>query len=361
MSAEWQFEISRSDLAVTRIAETAAAPLLPGQIRLRIERFAFTANNITYASMGESMGYWQFYPAADAAWGRVPVWGFASIVESTCAELGEGERIYGYWPMGSHVVLTPGRISASSFVESTAGRAKLAAAYNLYTRCAADPAYDAALEDLQALLKPLYVTSFLIDDLLAAEDFFAASQIVISSASSKTAFALAHALHGRANRPRLIGLTAAGNHGFVAGLGLYDAVVPYDALDRIDAAQPTAFVDMAGNGPVRNALHRHCGDNLKFSLMVGLAHRDKRASMEGLPGAKPVLFFAPERLKQRGQDWGRAGLEQRIDAAWRPFVAAARSWLHIHEGHGPQAFAACYARMLAGNTPPDEAWMLLPS
>lgn len=360
MTAEWQFEVSRADLAVTRIAEAEAPALLSGQVRLHIERFAFTANNITYASMGESMAYWQFYPAADTAWGRVPVWGFATITETQCDGLSIGERIYGYWPMGSHAVLTPGRITASSFVESGAGRQSLAAAYNLYTRCAADPAYDAANEDLQALLKPLYVTSFLIDDLLAAENFFGASQIVISSASSKTAFALAHALHSRSERPRLIGLTAAGNRGFVAGLGLYDAVVDYAALGSIDAAQPTAFIDMAGNGDIRNALHRHCGDNMKFSLMVGLAHRDKRASMAGLPGAKPVLFFAPERLKQRGQDWGRAGLEQRIDAAWRPFVAAARPWLKIHEGRGPQAFAACYARMLAGSTPPDEAWMLLP-
>ena len=360
MTAEWQFEVARGNLAETRIHAAALAPLAAGQVRLRIERFAFTANNITYASMGDSMGYWHFYPAAETAWGRVPVWGFASIIESQCDGLDVGERIYGYWPMGSHATLSPGRITAESFVETTPGRQSLAAAYNLYMRCAADPGYDAAHEDLQALLKPLYVTSFLIDDLLAAEDFFGAGQIVISSASSKTAFALAHALHGRAERPRLIGLTAPGNMDFVRGLGLYDDVVTYDALEGLDAGLPAAFVDMAGNGPVRNALHRHFGDALTFSLMVGLAHRDKRASMEGLPGAKPVLFFAPTRLKQRSEDWGRAGLMQRIDAAWRPFVAAAAGWLHIHEGQGQEAFAACYARMLAGSTPPAEAWMLLP-
>ncbi|WP_430396815.1 DUF2855 family protein [Ferrovibrio sp.] len=354
----WDFEVARGDLAVTRIVEHELPPLQDGEIRLHIDRFAFTANNITYAAMGDSMAYWRFYPAADPAWGRVPVWGFADIAESRCDGLNPGERIYGYWPMGSHATLKPGRITPASFVETAEHRAGLAAAYNSYTRCAADPGYEAAFEDLQALLKPLYVTSFLIDDQLADTEYFGAEQLIIASASSKTAFALAHAAHQRAARPRIIGLTAESNRGFVEKLGCYDAAVSYDALNSLDATKPAVFVDMAGNGPVRNALHGHFRDNMKFSLMVGLSHRDKRASMADLPGPKPVLFFAPDRLKVRGQEWGRDGLNSRIDAAWRPFVRAAAGWLKVSTGHGPDGFARVYAAMLDGKAPPAEAWML---
>lgn len=361
MADAWDFEVSRADLGAVRIKQGTLTPLNPGEIRLKVDRFAFTANNITYASMGESMAYWRFFPA-EAGWGRVPVWGFATIAESRCEGLSVGERIYGYLPMGTHLVLQPTRINAASFVDATAHRQGLAAAYNLYNRCAGDPGYEAAFEDLQALLKPLYVTSFMIDDQLAEHDFFGARQVVISSASSKTAFALAHALKQRAGGasggPRVIGLTAASNRAFVQGLGCYDETVIYDDLKNLDAAQPTAFVDMAGNGPIRNALHEHFRDNMTFSLMVGLAHRDQRASMAGLPGAKPILFFAPDRLKKRGQDWGREGLFQRIDAAWRPFVRAASGWLQISTGHGPAAFEPVYRAMLDGRAPPADAQML---
>ncbi|WP_428249066.1 DUF2855 family protein [Ferrovibrio sp.] len=362
MAKAWDFEVARGDLAATRVVEHDLPPLQDGEIRLRIDRFAFTANNITYATMGDSMAYWRFYPAADPAWGRVPVWGFADIAESRCDGLSPGERIYGYWPMGSHATLKPGRITPASFVETAEHRASLAAAYNLYTRCAADPGYDKAHEDLQALLKPLYVTSFLIDDQLGDAGFFGAEQVIIASASSKTAFALAHALSQRQSlgqqRPRIIGLTAESNRGFVQSLGCYDEAVSYDAIASLDASKPAVFVDMAGNGPIRNALHQHFRDNLKFSLMVGLSHRDKRASMADLPGAKPVLFFAPDRLKMRGQEWGRDGLNSRIDAAWRPFVRAASGWLNISTGHGPSDFARVYAALLDGKAPPAEAWML---
>ena len=45
------------------------APLASGQVRLRVEHFALTANNITYAAFGAAMNYWQFFPTDDDGWG----------------------------------------------------------------------------------------------------------------------------------------------------------------------------------------------------------------------------------------------------------------------------------------------------
>jgi hypothetical protein len=73
------FLIKRGDLRDTAWTESRPGPLAPGAARLKVEAFALTANNVTYATFGEAMGYWNFFPAADPAFGRVPVWGFAKV------------------------------------------------------------------------------------------------------------------------------------------------------------------------------------------------------------------------------------------------------------------------------------------
>ena len=43
------------------------------------------------------MSYWGFFPA-EPGWGRMPVWGFAKVLESRSEALEEGIRVYGYLP-----------------------------------------------------------------------------------------------------------------------------------------------------------------------------------------------------------------------------------------------------------------------
>ena len=40
-------------------------PLAQGQVRLRVERFALTANTVTYATTGDTLGYWDFFPTGE--------------------------------------------------------------------------------------------------------------------------------------------------------------------------------------------------------------------------------------------------------------------------------------------------------
>src|SRR3954471_20129963 len=101
--------VRQDQLGTTRIETREAVPLAPGQIRVRIDSFALTSNNITYAAFGDAMNYWQFYPTGEAGWGIVPVWGFATVVQSLHPGVAVGERLYGYWPMSNQAVLTPGR------------------------------------------------------------------------------------------------------------------------------------------------------------------------------------------------------------------------------------------------------------
>ena len=84
-------QIRKDHLPTTRWHERADEPLAPGQVRVRIDRFALTSNNITYAAFGEAMNYWRFYPTGEEGWGVIPVWGFATVVESTHPEVPVGE------------------------------------------------------------------------------------------------------------------------------------------------------------------------------------------------------------------------------------------------------------------------------
>ncbi|MDP3612920.1 MAG: DUF2855 family protein, partial [Rubrivivax sp.] len=146
--------IQRSDLHRVQIGPDpdapASRPLDEGQARLALQHFALTANNITYAAFGEAMQYWQFFPAPVPAWGCLPVWGFAVVSESRAEGVEVGERVYGYFPAGTHLVVTPGRVRTSGFVDTSAHRQDLAAAYQQYVFCAADPTWQPQLEGLQA-------------------------------------------------------------------------------------------------------------------------------------------------------------------------------------------------------------------
>jgi len=340
-----RYLVDQSDLRRVRSLTGPLPPLEPGQALLRVDRFAFTANNITYAETGERLQYWKFFPSGEAAWGVIPVWGFADVVASRSDGLEEGERVYGFLPMATHLVVRPERIGAGGFIDNSAHRQALPAAYNGYVRCRGDALYKKEHEDLQSLLRPLFITSFLIDDFLDESAFFGAKQVLCSSASSKTAFGLAHLLHRR-GAVAAIGLTSAGNRTFVESLGCYSRTVLYGDLAQLPRER-TVYVDFAGSASVRTAVHAHFGDALAYSCAVGMSHRELNPPGRELPGPRPTFFFAPDRVRKRAKDWGREGFDQRFGAAWNDFVPQAAKWLEVHVGER-EALPAIHAATLEG-------------
>ncbi|HWI12007.1 MAG TPA: DUF2855 family protein [Burkholderiaceae bacterium] len=359
------FVVERHKLNQTRWVHSEPAPLAQGDVRLAIASFALTSNNVTYAAFGEAMNYWGFFPTGDAATGCIPVWGFADVTESRCDGVAIGERFYGYWPIANEVVLQPTRLDAAGFSDGAAHRRELHAVYNRYLRCSADPGYDAAREAEQALLRPLFFTSFLIDDFLADNDFFGARTVILSSASSKTAYGTAFCLaqrRGTTSAVRIVGLTSHANLGFTRGLGCYDEVLDYDAVATLPVDAPAVYVDFSGSVALRAAVHGRFGDRLAYSCSVGGTHWDDLGSGKGLPGPRPTLFFAPAQIKKRNADWGPAGLRQRLAAAWlafmRPVTDARQPWLRVVRGHGAAAIESTYAALLGGSANPAEGHVL---
>ncbi|MGB2517175.1 MAG: DUF2855 family protein, partial [Pseudomonadales bacterium] len=111
-----QLWVDRSDIRQTLQVTAELPALAEGEVLLAIDKFGLTANNVSYAVTGDSIGYWKFYPAKDN-WGVVPVWGCARVVQSICPDIPVGERLWGYLPMASHAVLTPGNVHADYFVD----------------------------------------------------------------------------------------------------------------------------------------------------------------------------------------------------------------------------------------------------
>ena len=340
-----ELHVQRAALGnISKVTRELAAG--PGQVLLQIERFALTANNMTYAAHGQDMAYWGFFPAPDG-FGIVPVWGFARVVESHAEGITTGDRFYGYWPMASHAVVTPVKISPRGFTDGAAHRAKLPPVYNNYVPASA--AYGP--ETVQALFRPLYTTSFVLDVMLAESP---AKTLVLTSASSKTALGLAQAAKGR---QRIVGLTSAANRGFVEATGYFDAVIDYAEAAALSAeAGPVALVDFSGNGAVRHTVHSALGDALIESHVVGDTHWDT-ANTNSLPGVAPKLFFAPSVIVERIAAWGAEGFENRLAAAWRSFIAST-GWLHIVEAQGADAAMAHWQALAAGRIDPAEGLVL---
>jgi Protein of unknown function (DUF2855) len=350
------FLVKRDNLRECRVAESSAPQIEAGQALLRVDSFGLTANNITYAVMGEAMSYWDFFPAEDG-WGRVPMWGFAEVEQSEAAGVEAGTRVFGYLPPSSHLLVVPADAGESGFVDASPHRAALPSAYHRYLPTGSDRFYRAETEEIQMLLRPLFFTSFLIDDQLADDGLAEGGPILIASASSKTAIAAAFLL-SRREGVELVGLTSAGNASFVEGLGIYDLTVPYDAIETLER-RPATFVDMAGAGGVRGAVHSHLGEDLVHSMAVGITHWEELGAGAGeLPGPRPAFFFAPDRVSKRSQDWGRAGLEARVAEAWHPFSEWTGGWLETIRGEGFEAVRDAYLDVLEGRVDPGQAHVL---
>ncbi|RJF85619.1 DUF2855 family protein [Sphingomonas cavernae] len=353
--ARWAVDVDRDEIAKAGIVDEGARELGDGEIEVRLDEFAMTANNVTYAALGHPVGlfgngkgYWDFF-SGDGA-GRLPVWGFATVTRSRVEGLDPGELLYGYFPLASHAVLTPDRVGPAGFTDQTAHRLDMPAVYNQYQRVAALGDYAEADREWWPVFRPLYLTGWLIADQFEDEGDYGAEQVIVASASAKTAISFAHAMRERAQRPRMIGLTSERGRAFLEATGLYDELVLYDTISDIDASVPSAFVDVAGNSTVTGAVHEHLGDALRFSLVVGKAHWD--ATGEGGKRWPAVGFFAPGRIQKRSQDWGAGGFRERVAAAWTNFLGDARKLFHIDKRMGPDAALAAYREAVAGKADP---------
>lgn len=348
----------KADPGDTRIAELPAdGELREGEVRLALDRFSLTTNNITYAAYGDAIGYWRVFPTGEDDFGMMPVWGFADVAASRAPGIDVGARVFGYFPMADTLVVQAEKISRGGFADGSPWRKAVPDIYNRYVLCAADRNYAVELENSEALFRPLFITSYTAVDFLRENDFFGARRIVVSSASSKTAYGAAWCLAD--DDVELIALTGARNRAFVEGLDAYDAVQGYEAVETLRAGVPTLYLDLTGDAALRRRVHAHFGGDLTYDCLVGSTQSDGfTADDPDLTGPRPVFFFAATCLDQhRAQGTLHAFYDRFLSDQRRFFervVDPASPWITIVEHHGLAAAAEVVRDLADGVSDPAQ-------
>ena len=344
--------VDRSNLAAAVLVDQGLPPLADGAVRLAVQSFAVTANNVTYAVAGDMLGYWNFFPAP-AGRGVVPMWGHAVVVESNYAEIAPGERVHGYLPMGTHLDVQPTKVSSGQFIDAAAHRQPMSPIYNTYSRLAADPEHDPAREAERMLFGGLFKTGFLIEAMFRRENWHGAQALIVTSASSKTALGLASVARASSPSIRRIGLTSPRNVAFVEKTGLYDEVIAYDALASLPKI-PSVAVDFAGDAALLANVHRALGAGLAYSCLVGMTHvgAGGASGSEPAPGPNSVFFFAPDHASASIRELGPKGFAEAVAERWRAFLSETDGVMRVDERPGLTAARDAFVATLKGEADP---------
>jgi len=340
-----ELRVRRDDLASCELVEGESPrdDLAEGEAQLLVERFALSANNITYAVMGDRMSYWRLFPAPDG-WGRIPAWAYARVLASRSPALTEGQRMFGLVPMATYLTVRPDA-HPRGFVDAAPHRASLSPVYNQYL------SEEGEGDDAALVLRPLFTTSVLLDLVLGESGLRGAETVVLTSASSKTAYGLAHLLGKRSLRT--IGLTSAARRVWVEGLGLYDEVLAYDHLDDLRVAGAAVVVDFAGDASVLRRVRAQLGDAVVRSILVGFTHWQAEADEKPEPEPGSEFFFAPDELARHGREFGRV-----YAAAWQHFAPVAERALHVERIMGGDELVRVYRDLLSGRADPAVGYVV---
>ncbi len=350
--------IKKTNIRISKIVLPTIPKLSEGEVLLKVKKYALTSNNITYAVMGFQLKYWNFFPA-DELWGIIPVWGFAEVVDSKNTKINVGELCYGYFPMANYLIVKAGGINEFSFKDISEHRRDMAPIYNTYNRISADSIYPEYAEDYIPIIQPLFATSFLNYNFLKSENFFGARNIVITSASSKTALGLAFMLYKNKpqNQLNIIGLTSEKNVNFVKIAGFYDSVFIYKEVDQKLTQGATTIVDMAGNEKLLVKIYHVLGDNLKFVSKIGITDWTAAALNSKIPMAK--FFFAPAYAEEFYKMHGAKEANSRITESMISFIQRAKEWIRIKKIENYEDLQKIYLDLVNGKMDPSQGYIII--
>ncbi|KAJ3271670.1 hypothetical protein HDV01_006449 [Terramyces sp. JEL0728] len=343
------FTIQQDNIKSTAIAQQTINEIPTDAILVQIDRFGLTSNNITYALFGKMMQYFDFFDTGNGS-SHLPIWGFGTVVRSKNDHIKEGEKLYGYFPTASHIVFNPVSIQVDSFQVVRENLPADRVVYNTYYRQSVDPEYIAEYEDLSLIFRPLWTTSFFLYDFLQAK-FPNVKSVVISSASSKTAFSLALLL--KKNNIESIGLTSKRNQEFVSNLNFYEQVATYEDISKLNLTD-CVYCDFAGNSNLNKEIFGHFGDSLQKHVVIGKTHVESAPSAEMNP--KTTFFFVPEWILIRERK-PNENLAETKAKEWYKFLSFIQPFVNLKISNDPVALQKAYLEMLQGNFAPSDGYI----
>jgi hypothetical protein len=353
---EWEILVRRDDLGVSEIRVPVPADLRPGEVRLAVERFGLTANNVSYTQFGDGVApFWQAFPAPPG-FGRVPLWSFVRVVESRNADVPVGGRYFGYVPMSSHHVVRA-EFTPRGFLDTSPQRAFLHPWYLTFQRVGAPE----ELDDYRALMRPIFPAAFNLADLVERASADGAKSLIVTSASCKTAIGMVDEILERGVHIATVGITSAGNRAFVQRLGMHDEVVTYEATASATVTAPAVFVDFTGVAAWRREVYRHFASSISAGVLIGFTHPGAEdVPPPGLPDPQPEFFFTPAVEDQAVAEEGADAYYARYHEAETRFLRRMSAWLTIRHGQGPAAVVDAFQALRTGKQPPEWGSVLTP-
>ncbi|TFK34429.1 hypothetical protein BDQ12DRAFT_656785 [Crucibulum laeve] len=380
-------------------------------VLIKVERFGFSANNITYQALGEHphFRYFDFHASplttdvSSESHGVIPVWGFGTVVKSGHPKVELGEKVYGYSAPARYILVevSPSDINKFAFYVPRAHLPADRRPYNQILRCATDTHYNPSPlgEDLTMLYRPLFWTSFWCEDWLHTSGYRGVSTILISSASSKTAFCLAYVIGKRIRKGELskdvkiIGLTSKRNTEFTKGLGLYHEVVDYDTFTSFRSFQGEKdsrwlYIDVAGNEDLNKKIFSHFASpytgKLVACISLGLTSLSPSSSnassinwstntspspsssgSETSSSTSPFWpqveqFFMPEWLDVRKFQLSIKEIFRQQQEAWNELMTDCIGWVQLERVYGVDGVLQAYERLAKEGLGPDKGqiWSL---
>ena len=348
------FLVNKYDLFETTFSEEKIPISKENEVILEIERYAFTSNNITYGVIGDTLGYWNFFPAEEP-YGIIPVWGFANVTSSNNEYILEGDRFYGYFPMSRYLKVIPKKVNDFGFIDDSNHRRKLPPVYNHYSKIIKYA--DESLE-YHPLIKPLFLTSFLNYFFFQDEKFFDCDQIILTSASSKTALSLAFLLskYKLKDNKKIIAITSEKNMQFVSEIKFYDIVLSYDNAEENLKRSKSVIVDFAGNSDYLKKLSDHLGDGLKHVSLIGLADWSSKTNFKIIPNSK--FFFAPNHAEKRYREMGVKRTTLLADELLKEFIMKVKNYIKLEYCNDPKDIHELYLKSLKGKIDPSKGYMV---
>ncbi|KAF5367464.1 hypothetical protein D9758_003784 [Tetrapyrgos nigripes] len=364
-------------------------------ILIRVDRFAFSANNITNQVLAEHPHF------RHKTHGVLPFWGFATVIKSSHSKIEVGERLLGFFAPTRYLVLP---LSDVGEVSMYIPRPHLPADRSIFSkvvRCKSDPAYQPFTEDLMMLYRPLFWASYWCEDWLSCSDYRGnCENLLVSSASSKTGYLFAYCARNADRDIRLIGLTSKKHVSFTKHLGLYDEVYDYDTFLTTKTFQSNPgrkwiYVDVNGNAALTTKIHKHFSSDytgtLAASISLGLATKspivawEQQLALDAQLGADPTLepnfhvmgqksscandpdiwpqreqFFTPEWLAVRKKQMDPTEICALAKSEWSRLVQDCQGWVEMEQVYGIDGVVKAYERILHGDVAPDKGliWSL---
>jgi len=272
--------------------------------------------------------------------------------------------------------VSDGNLHTPCFIEMSSSDRR---PYNQLTRCSHDPLHSPENEDLAIIYRPLFWTSFWAEDWLFSSlptPYRGASSILVSSASSKTAFCLAYLLRKRrfqgATAIKTVGLTSKKNLSFTNGLGLYDAVLTYndDLETQLDIDGSWVYVDVASNSELNGRILGALKGGLVRYVSLGLTNLTPRDANSYSPpssgvtasttSTSPEFFFMPEWLAQRRKTLKISEIANLQTGAWSGLMEDCKSWISLTRTWGAHQIQKAYEEVIEKGVGPEKGliWSL---